>query len=198
MGTEEKLLFRLKLLQDLNSNMAVTEPGFPSQHTTTTVTSNTSVQTNIRFDPKYVKTLPGILKCIQAVGSLLGFIFIQASGTLAYHSTGSVFSTIAMIGFWCTGILLVLYLFHIIEKLYKIPWLKFEFIFCIIMTLFYFIMSILAVTFNNVFYEIAGVFGFICMVAYGLDAFLKFRGIRNGELAQGERVVSKQTTTTTY
>lgn len=51
--------------------MAVTEPGFPSQHTTTTVTSNTSVQTNIRFDPKYVKTLPGILKCIQAVSMLL-------------------------------------------------------------------------------------------------------------------------------
>ncbi|KRT79991.1 hypothetical protein AMK59_7699, partial [Oryctes borbonicus] len=155
--------------------MAVTEPGFPSRHTTTTVTSNTTVQTSMRFDPSYLKTLPGILKCIQACSSLLGFIFIQASGTLAYHSTGSVFSTVANIGFWCTGILLIFYLFHIIEKFYKIPWLKFEFIFCLVMAILYFIMAILAVTFNNLYYEIAGIFGFICMAAYGFDAFLKFR-----------------------
>lgn len=44
----------------------MTDPGFPSRQTTT-VTSNTTVQTNVRFDPAYIKTLPGILKCIQVV-----------------------------------------------------------------------------------------------------------------------------------
>lgn len=42
--------------------------GFPGQHTTTTtVTSNTTVQTNLRFDPSYMRTIPGILKAVQIV-----------------------------------------------------------------------------------------------------------------------------------
>lgn len=44
------------------------DPGFPAQHTTTTtVTSNTTIQTDIRFDPSYIKTIPGILKIVQIV-----------------------------------------------------------------------------------------------------------------------------------
>lgn len=44
------------------------EVGFPGQHTTTTtVSSSTTVQTNIRFDGSYVQTLPGILKVVQVV-----------------------------------------------------------------------------------------------------------------------------------
>lgn len=47
------------------------ETGFPGQHTTTTtVTSSTTVQTNIRFDPLYVKTIPGILKVVQVVSTM--------------------------------------------------------------------------------------------------------------------------------
>lgn len=46
------------------------ESGFPGQHTTTTtVTSSTTVQTNIRFDPSYLKTIPGILKAVQVVST---------------------------------------------------------------------------------------------------------------------------------
>lgn len=42
---------------------------FPPVHTTrTTVTStNTAVQTNLRYDPMYLRTTPGMLKCIQIV-----------------------------------------------------------------------------------------------------------------------------------
>lgn len=32
------------------------------------------------------------------------------------------------------------------------------------------------------------------MVAYGIDAFLKFRAMKTGALAQGERQISKSTT----
>jgi hypothetical protein len=35
-------------------------------------------------------------------------------------------------------------------------------------------------------------FGFISMIVYGVDAFLKFKGWRAGEIAQGERVRSVQ------
>lgn len=44
------------------------DPGFPAQHTTTTtVTSNTRVQTNLRYDPSYVRRKEGILKIVQIV-----------------------------------------------------------------------------------------------------------------------------------
>ncbi len=38
-------------------------------------------------------------------------------------------------------------------------------------------------------------FGFLAMVLYGYDAFVKFRGWRAGQLAQGERKVTQQTAT---
>jgi hypothetical protein len=53
----------------------------------------------------------------------LGFICITISYR-AITSRGSWFNTVAMGGFWFTGILLALYLFHVIEKFYRIPWLK--------------------------------------------------------------------------
>ncbi|KAF4520693.1 hypothetical protein B566_EDAN006369 [Ephemera danica] len=170
---------------------------FPGQHTTTTVTStSTVVQTNIRFDPEYVKTLPGILKCVQIVLNLLGFICIIAS-KFSRLSRGSWFSTVAMGGFWFTAILLGFYLYHVIERVYRIPWLKIELGFCSLWTVFYLIASILAADYTRIdeAFGAAAFFGFCAMVAYGFDAYLKFQGVRNGELAQGERTVNRTTVT---
>ncbi|KAJ8726003.1 hypothetical protein PYW07_000701 [Mythimna separata] len=170
------------------------EGGFPGQHTTTTtVTSSTAVQTNIRFDPSYIKTIPGILKIVQVLCSLLGFICIRCS-YLSGATKGSFFSWISMIAFWFTGILLGLYLFHILEKFYKIPWLKLEFGFCAIWTFFYLLVSILAATVHDNPHSAAAFFGFVAMIAYLVDAYLKWVAVRAGGLAQGTRVVSKQTT----
>ncbi|PNF26063.1 hypothetical protein B7P43_G06390 [Cryptotermes secundus] len=175
------------------------DQGFPDQHTTTTVTSsNTTVQTNIRYDPLYVRTIPGMLKVAQIVLNLLGFICITVSYG-AITSRGSWFNTVAMGGFWFTGILLALYLFHVIEKFYRIPWLKIEFVFCTIWTFFYLLAASLAAA-NGRYDEAFGAaafFGFVAMVAYGYDAFLKFNAVRSGALAQGERVVTKSSSTVT-
>lgn len=46
-------------------------------------------------------------------------------------------------------------------------------------------------------YNCLQVFGFCAMVAYGVDAFFKLKAVQNGELAQGERIVNKQTSTVT-
>lgn len=43
------------------------DPGFPSQHTTTTTVTNTEVISNLRFDTAYISTLPGQLKIAQIV-----------------------------------------------------------------------------------------------------------------------------------
>lgn len=73
---------------------------------------------------------------------LIGFILVQCSD----HSGAGIaqfFSTIAMIAFWFTGILLVLYLFHAIYVFHKIPWIKIEFYFCVGATLFLMLASAL-------------------------------------------------------
>ncbi|XP_045510815.1 CKLF-like MARVEL transmembrane domain-containing protein 4 [Colias croceus] len=173
------------------------EAGFPGQHsTTTTVTSSTMVNTKIRFDQVYIRTVPGILKIVQIVASLIGFICIQFS-RLNNAGRGAYYSWISMIAFWFTGILLGFYLFHIVEKFYKIPWLRIEFIFTAVWTLLYMIAAILAVTVGDNPHSAAAFFGFAAMLAYAIDAFLKFRLVRAGGLAQGTRVVSKQTTAVT-
>ncbi|GBP53186.1 CKLF-like MARVEL transmembrane domain-containing protein 4 [Eumeta japonica] len=174
------------------------EAGFPGQHTTTTtVTSSTVVQTNVRFDRSYLTTIPGILKIAQVVLNLLGFICIQTS-YFSILSEYRYFSWISMIAFWFSGILLGLYLFHFVEKFYKIPWLKIEFGFCALWAFLYLVAASLAASssskFNDNSSAAAAFFGFAAMLAYGIDAFLKWRAGRTGGLAQGSRVVSKQTT----
>lgn len=62
-----------------------------------------------------------------------------------------------MTGFWFTGILLALYLFHIVEKFYQIPWLKIEFVFCAVWTGLYLIAACVAVSFHVEAYIAAGV-----------------------------------------
>lgn len=47
------------------------EQGFPAEHTTSTTvtTSTTTVQTDIRYDPTYFRTVPGVLKCVEVVST---------------------------------------------------------------------------------------------------------------------------------
>jgi hypothetical protein len=54
------------------------ETGFPGTYSTTTVTQTaTTVTTNIRFDPSYIRTIPGMLKiAIMVMKLLLGFMSI--------------------------------------------------------------------------------------------------------------------------
>ncbi|KAG5322789.1 CKLF4 protein, partial [Pseudoatta argentina] len=175
------------------------DQGFPGQHTTTTTvtTTTTTTQPNIRFDPSYARTLPGMLKIVQVVLNLLGFICITVS-VHSSHSRGGWFNTVAMGGFWFTGILLVLYLFHIVEKFARIPWLKIEFIFCTIWTLFYLLAASLAADFARYTeaFGVAAFFGFCAMVAYGYDAWLKFKAVKSGALAQGQHTPKQVSTVT--
>ena len=88
--------------------------------------------------------------------NLLGFICIEVSA-FSYHSRGSYFIFCSMTGFWFTGILLLFYLFHIIEKFYRIPWLKIEFGFCAVWTVLYLIASCLAATLGVEAFAVAAV-----------------------------------------
>lgn len=122
---------------------------------------------------------------------MIGFVCIEVS-SWSYHSYGSFFNSVAMTGFWFSGILLVFYLFHVMEKFFKIPWLKIELGFCAIIAVLYLIASCLCATFGVDAFTAASFFGFCAMVIYGFDAFLKYQAITNGEIAQGQRRVVQQ------
>ncbi|GBP53185.1 hypothetical protein EVAR_8962_1 [Eumeta japonica] len=63
----------------------------------------------------------------------------------------------------------------------------------LILTILYLLASTIAVAFGAAAYSAAGFFGYLCMVCYGIDAFLKGRALNKGELAQGLHVVTKKT-----
>ncbi|KAJ8672720.1 hypothetical protein QAD02_003980, partial [Eretmocerus hayati] len=116
---------------------------FPGQvNTGTAVTAQTSSTVHIRYDPSYLRTLPGRLKCAEIVLNILGFICVLIS-THSHHNRSGWFNFIAMTGFWMTGLLLVFYLFHFVEKFDRIPWLKIEFFFCAFETVGYLVTSAL-------------------------------------------------------
>ena len=101
---------------------------------------------------------------------------------------------VAMTAFWVTGILLIMYILHVIEKFHVIPWLLIEMIFCGTWSLFYLSTGIdCAVKANNPENQstsalhATAVFSFFALIVYGYDTFIKFSGWKAGQLAQGER-----------
>lgn len=146
----------------------------------------------IRFDKLYIKTIPGILKATVIVLNLIGFICIEVSKH-SHHSRGEYFNFVAMCGFWFSGLMLIFYTFHVVEKFFRIPWLKIELGFYGIWVLMYLIASCLAVTFGTGAYTAAGFFGFLAMIIYAYDAFLKYQLVRAGAIAQGSRMVEQAT-----
>ncbi|XP_050361615.1 CKLF-like MARVEL transmembrane domain-containing protein 4 [Nymphalis io] len=158
--------------------------------------TNVIFRTDIRFDLSYIKTTPGIFKVTAIVLDLLGFICIQSSAFWS-NGRGVYFNVVALMGLWVSGILLALYLLHVVEKYHNFMWLKVEMIACGILSFMYLIASTIVVAFGSAAYSAAGFFGYLAMVLYGFDAFLKGRAIQAGELAQGSLVVTKQTHVTT-
>lgn len=165
------------------------EAGFPGAYASTTVTSDTRVSPEIRFDPSYVRTVPGILKVVCLVLNFIGFLCIMVSEN-SYHSRAGWFNFCAGTGFWVTGILLALYLFHVIEKLHFIPWLMVEFGYCSAWSFFYFTAAAACAAEAGRYeaWGAASFFGFVAMIVYGVDGFFKFKAWKGGEIAQGERV----------
>lgn len=116
---------------------------FPGQHTTTTTTTREAIiSPQIRYDPTYWRTKEGLMKVAVIVFNLVGFICIEVTH-FNMISRATFFNTVAMTGFWFSLLLLVMYLFHIVEKFYKLPWVQIELVAYAILALLYLIASIL-------------------------------------------------------
>ncbi|XP_050526577.1 MARVEL domain-containing protein 1-like isoform X2 [Daktulosphaira vitifoliae] len=164
----------------------MTDPVFPSQHTTTTTVTNTEVITNFRYDKSYVYTLAGKLKIAQIVCVFLSIMTLSFSTYNMWYQNSAV-TSIMMFGLWFSLFMLVFYLFHVVECFYKIPWLKIEMIFNVCWPLLYLLSAAIAASYigMNFSYTLSLFFGFAAMFAYGYDALLKYHAIQRGEIAQG-------------
>lgn len=112
------------------------------------------------------------------------------------NGTTTFYNSTVSLGFWYTLIMLFLFLFHVPEKFYGIPWLPVEIGVNVLVGLMYFIASIMAILVPNATHTVAGIFGFITLAGYAYGGYLKFNQYRNGELAQGSLSSSRTTTTT--
>ncbi|KAF2898809.1 hypothetical protein ILUMI_07373 [Ignelater luminosus] len=160
------------------------DPEVPAeQNTPTTITSHPKPQGNIRYDTSYIRTQGGILKIAKILLNFVGFICIQCT-YLALHSSGKWFSTVSMFGVFVTGILLICYLFHVVEKYYKAPWIKFELFYCSIMAFCLLIASVMTAPMESAAFQAASFFGFTAMILYAFDAYSKYVAMKSGALAQ--------------
>ena len=126
--------------------------------------------------------------------NLIGFICVMcASAYWRSQSVGSWFSFVAMTGFWTTGTLLLFYLLHVIEKFHVIPWMLIEFVFCAVWAFFYATAALDAAVHASsaAAFGAAAFFGFVAVGVYAYDAFIKCKGWRANQLAQGERTVQR-------
>ncbi|KAI5634714.1 hypothetical protein NE865_12569 [Phthorimaea operculella] len=132
----------------------------------------------VRFDKRYVTTKPGILKVVQLAASLLGFISIKISW--GAWISAIFYNILYWVCIIITGIILLSYTFHLVEKFVNIPWQKLEFFYCGIVCVTYFILSIIATTIGESVGFVVGFFGLCAIVAYGYDGYLNYKGWKRG------------------
>ncbi|GAV08066.1 hypothetical protein RvY_17815-2 [Ramazzottius varieornatus] len=175
--------------------------GGASTYTTTTVQQSRTVLVRPYFDVNYLRTLPGLLKIIELILMLIAFILAASAwsstswycGTSTYcyytyaASSAGWTKFVTITGFIITLILLQLYLFHLIERFYSVPWLQLEMIYCAVVAVLLLIAGATMINYSAID-GTRGACVFFCwaaMIVYAFDAFLKFKSFRNGELAQG-------------
>ncbi|CAH1779979.1 unnamed protein product [Owenia fusiformis] len=177
------------------------ESGMPSTYETkTTTTSSSSSGPRINVNVDYIKTIPGILKIVEIVLSLITFIcgviwpWWQAQG-------GAWNGFVSMTSFICCIVWLLLHVSSLISQLPG-PWMLIEFIYYCVFTLFFLICGIVAAVRGHWHSSIGATafFAFATTAVYAVDTFFQFRNWRaNGGLttSSGGGTSTGTTTVTT-
>ncbi|OQV24764.1 hypothetical protein BV898_01355 [Hypsibius exemplaris] len=184
--------------QQYSSGSPVPSGQYP---TSTTVKSTRIVDVRPYFDPRYFVTPSGILKIIELVCTFIAFVISVAtwSSRMFYYpksivpiyypyAYGSAVWTdiVTSLCFLTTLTLLILFLFHIVEKYQDAPWHLIELLFCLAAGCCLLIAG--AVMIPAYTDPARGAVVFFCwaaMIAYFVEAFFKFRAWRADESPQG-------------
>jgi len=165
-------------------------PPRPPPHTTTTTTT-TAVGPTLYFNQSYLRSVHGILKAAHLGLSLLLFICAMSS-MFSRHPRTNYLGFVSMTGFWCSAILLLLYVLNIVTHLTRVPWVKMELGYTSLMTLFALIAAILAIDGISIgfdaAYGAAAFFAFALTLAYAVNAWLLY-----GLMKEGVRLVTTET-----
>ncbi|XP_014673136.1 PREDICTED: plasmolipin-like isoform X2 [Priapulus caudatus] len=135
----------------------------------------------VHFAPDCIPTRHGIAKLFQLGTTLLAFICVQVAN-YPYFAAAKYFLYLSVMTLIVTGLLGFLYLLFI-PGTYRLPW---EMVYCGIVTVMFLVGSGILAT--NASYSAAlgagSFFGFSAMLAYGVDAVIKFMCWRSGETTQ--------------
>jgi hypothetical protein len=147
---------------------------------------------NKQLDLFYLYTIPGILKVVQIFLNLAGIIAISVS-KLVTIPCGILFLVVSVGGFFITGTLLGCYVFCACVTCTRIPWLKIEFVYCLLWTIACAVVASLAAYVGVVDdpFLASSVFGYFTMIAYGYDTFLRFNAMCSSDSAQKNHETDK-------
>ncbi|XP_065202126.1 uncharacterized protein LOC135832667 [Planococcus citri] len=169
---------------------------FPGQHTTTTTISSTTeaqINPNIRFDRDYLSKIDGQIRILEIVLSCIALFFIAYANTYTPDRT-TFLETVCVSAIWWNTIFVIFYLFHVIEKFYKIPWLIVEAISAVSFGALFFLCGLLSIAWIFTYSAfIVMLFAAVVLTAlFAYDAYLKWLAIQEGQIAQG-RIINQVT-----
>ncbi|CEF68146.1 Marvel domain-containing protein [Strongyloides ratti] len=146
----------------------------------------------IHLDLDYLKTLSGMLKCIEIALCFLTFITVIGGGPY-YYNGATWASFVSSVGLMITTILLIFYLFHVVDKFTNVPWIVSEMVYCFMFSMFFFLagsaLALASMQYKlSAGWAIASFFAFCAMVAYAFDCYLKFLSWKKGEKAVGGNI----------
>ncbi|CAK9295158.1 unnamed protein product [Gordionus sp. m RMFG-2023] len=130
------------------------------------------------------------MKIAQICIALIGFI-CSTSSKWAYAPGTTWYDFVSFSGFIISLILLIFYVLQIVamgRPLSNLPWFLIEFIFCATWAFFFLIASLVLAIRSSKYpccsgaLAAAAFFGFVAMILYGYDAFLKMRMWKAGEI----------------
>ncbi|XP_063330518.1 CKLF-like MARVEL transmembrane domain-containing protein 4 [Pelmatolapia mariae] len=158
----------------------------PYQPTTEPVHSR-NVFGGIVCDMEYLKSYFGILKVVEVVLSLIGFICIETIMMCSPCGGVYFFEFVSCSALVVTGVLLLIFCLNIHTKVPHVNWSLTDLVNTGASTLFFFLSSLVLACINhNTGAEIAAViFGFLVTVVYGINTFLAVRKWRRGAGCQG-------------
>ncbi|XP_013403660.1 CKLF-like MARVEL transmembrane domain-containing protein 4 [Lingula anatina] len=144
----------------------------------TTQTTTTTIMPS--EDPGYIRSVPGILKIVEIILCLVVFIcVIIAPG---YGGSGWVWF-IAISAFITTLILLI---FHVVGLISRLPgpWMLIEFIYYIVIAVFFLIAFIIAAVGCRYGYAsiiATAIFCFASCAVFGVDTYFQFQAWRTSQ-----------------
>lgn len=155
----------------------------------TVKTESTGVLDDLRFNPWYYKTVPGIIKIVQLV---IGVI-CMGCGSPVYINYGHFFLFVVVVCFLITLLLCFAILVSLKNITPKLPWLEGELIYTAAAVLLYLIAAIVELAMSTSYpknialqvigsydaYIAAGVFALFNTTAYGVGAFFLYQEWRS-------------------